>query len=480
MKIALCLYGQPRSFEKGYETIKKYIIDKFTADVFFHTWETDTKYEVSPWRTDIDTKSVKTKSVVDLYQPKSFLIEKSMNFCHFLGSGYDKTPIHQRNNCKNIISQFYSRTAVRNILLNYCQVNNTTYDFVICCRFDICILQLPDLFESQKILFSDRHHKTRQLTFDDNLIICSYENYVKLFNFYPNLNRYVLSGPEVSEDIPSDFERDTILHGTVINAETFLTAGLIDNGLFGKAEKTNSVSHCHLSEFKKQIIITPSDYKIEGKNIFIITSCIFGKSIFTPQERYMQTFMSIESVRKYSSESTIVLVEMSFLPEEWAEKLAEKCEYLVLCGTNERMQLINNTYSASPGELALLAEVTRHLVNPEKIYKLSGRYYLKEGVPFNKFDYTKYNFLMGYCEDGNYEDKRYLHTTFFSLPAQDLNMLDDYYQKAYMHILSKHTHGVEQAFLHVIPNNRINLLPFLSCEGYISGRFGGSKILYTA
>ena len=38
MKIALCLSGQARSYEKGYEYHKKNLLDHYDVDVFYHTW----------------------------------------------------------------------------------------------------------------------------------------------------------------------------------------------------------------------------------------------------------------------------------------------------------------------------------------------------------------------------------------------------------------------------------------------------------
>lgn len=38
MKVALCLSGQPRSFEKGFEYHKKNLLDHYDVDVYMHTW----------------------------------------------------------------------------------------------------------------------------------------------------------------------------------------------------------------------------------------------------------------------------------------------------------------------------------------------------------------------------------------------------------------------------------------------------------
>lgn len=39
MKVALCLSGQPRSFEAGYEYHKKNLLDHYNVDVYMHTWD---------------------------------------------------------------------------------------------------------------------------------------------------------------------------------------------------------------------------------------------------------------------------------------------------------------------------------------------------------------------------------------------------------------------------------------------------------
>ena len=62
MKIALCITGQPRSFEKGYEYHYKNIIENNDVDVFIHT-----------------LKSPNLNELIDLYKPKGSMIEESVN-----------------------------------------------------------------------------------------------------------------------------------------------------------------------------------------------------------------------------------------------------------------------------------------------------------------------------------------------------------------------------------------------------------------
>jgi hypothetical protein len=55
MKIALCLSGQPRCFEQGFEYHKKNLLDRYDVTVFCHVWQTP-----------------KAKDIFELYKPAKF------------------------------------------------------------------------------------------------------------------------------------------------------------------------------------------------------------------------------------------------------------------------------------------------------------------------------------------------------------------------------------------------------------------------
>ena len=42
MKIAICISGQPRNFKHSYISLKKYFLDKYDCDIYFHSWKTPT------------------------------------------------------------------------------------------------------------------------------------------------------------------------------------------------------------------------------------------------------------------------------------------------------------------------------------------------------------------------------------------------------------------------------------------------------
>lgn len=126
LRVALCLYGQPRKLYEGYMSIHKHILSKYTVDVFYHAWGTKEPYVVSKNR-PIDTTPLQDITEIErLYKPTRFKVEQAK----------DLLPMP---------SQIYSRIAVRDVLASYISETHVNYNFVITTRFDIEFLKFPDL-----------------------------------------------------------------------------------------------------------------------------------------------------------------------------------------------------------------------------------------------------------------------------------------------------------------------------------------------
>lgn len=78
VKIAYCLYGQPRNFLEGYKNIKKFL-ENYDVDFYYHTWILDNeneKYIISQYR-DIPIECLKyDRDIISkinlLYNPKDW------------------------------------------------------------------------------------------------------------------------------------------------------------------------------------------------------------------------------------------------------------------------------------------------------------------------------------------------------------------------------------------------------------------------
>lgn len=149
MKVAVCLSGQLRTFEKTYESIYNNIISTNSADVFIHSWDTGShEYGIDKRRVYTNSLDMLDK-VVDLYKPKKYLFEKPKDFSNmytlhvtepWINTIREITPDID-NAEKHIINQtcgmFYSIYKCNNLKNEYSDECNIHYDAVIRLRFDL-------------------------------------------------------------------------------------------------------------------------------------------------------------------------------------------------------------------------------------------------------------------------------------------------------------------------------------------------------
>jgi hypothetical protein len=127
MKLAICISGQPRNFKQSYISLKKYFLDKYDCDIYFHSWKTpnfeSTNFGGGNHQYQLDENDY--NRLIELYQPKKYILEQPIVFD---ASGY-KCPIW-RQPLNNTLSMFYS-------IYKSFQLIKGTYDYVIRTRFDI-------------------------------------------------------------------------------------------------------------------------------------------------------------------------------------------------------------------------------------------------------------------------------------------------------------------------------------------------------
>ena len=223
-KVALCLYGQPRYLYKGHEYLSKFVLSKYKPDVFIHTWDVKGVYETSPWRPNT-SKIYSVQEVRDLYKPIKMVSEEPYKMTVPIDSpSYQGSPSEIQNNCHNILSQIHSRQMVANLLESHPE----NYDIVIVCRFDNLILSLPDKLDPSHIYFSDTH--PGRPVFNDNLMIASRENAIKIMGMEKRLNESLYKTPSIK-----------------FNIEELLYESITAHGLLDKCVKTPSLQLGHIT-----------------------------------------------------------------------------------------------------------------------------------------------------------------------------------------------------------------------------------------
>ena len=79
MKVALCLSGQPRVIEVGYQKLKDALLDHNDVDVFVHTWfdpDNLSTESVIPGREGHQINPHAIDQIIDLYKPKAISVEQ--------------------------------------------------------------------------------------------------------------------------------------------------------------------------------------------------------------------------------------------------------------------------------------------------------------------------------------------------------------------------------------------------------------------
>jgi hypothetical protein len=151
MKIAIVFGGQPRFFEgPSYDSVKKYLLDPYTCDIYAHFWFSDdssTVYETAPWAhlPNLQFSSDTIDRFCELYKPKKIVYEspsvapppnREYTNAHYSRAGYD------------LSSRFHSIQRAFKLV-----EDPKEYDFIIYMRSDIVILKLPNLnlFDTNKL-----------------------------------------------------------------------------------------------------------------------------------------------------------------------------------------------------------------------------------------------------------------------------------------------------------------------------------------
>lgn len=150
MRVALCLSGQPRFYEKAFPFTKENVIDpNGDVDVFIHTWfdkeDVGKEYETS-FIGNIKIKEDIDKDLKEMFKPKVFVAEKQKQFV----LPRDYSPNKTKTPPFILFSLFYSIWKSNKLKKEYEQKNGFKYDWVIRHRCDLVIQKKIELEKYSK------------------------------------------------------------------------------------------------------------------------------------------------------------------------------------------------------------------------------------------------------------------------------------------------------------------------------------------
>jgi hypothetical protein len=241
MKIAICLYGQPRDYNDGFKIIDNFIKlqTNVTVDFFYHAWtlnEGDV-YSVGPWRNinanDIAYKPDVIEELNKLYNPVAHSYENQIatfdEKLYINTIAYNNTLDQKsKNNINNVLSQMYSRNKVRNTFNDYIVKNNVHYDAVMMCRFDCNTHINIDLnnVDLSNVIVGYMH--CPRAIFPDCCLIMPSNIFLDWFNMFENLH-IILNNAELQIIINKYNERHLINSEELIFANYLFHNKTVDN-----------------------------------------------------------------------------------------------------------------------------------------------------------------------------------------------------------------------------------------------------------
>lgn len=223
MRIAICLYGQPRDYKLGYYNISNFLKknNQHDYDFFIHCWGDDNVIlGFSPWR-KIPPKNLLIKNmtqikkdIIGYYSPCKVKFQKPIEKFDLKNiensTAYkNSTPILIKN-IHNTLSQIYSRNSARDLLGEYITEKKVEYDMVITMRIDYA-KSIPfelNNIDTQKIYVSALHRP--RVIFPDNFIMCPTHVFLQWFNLYKNLTE-IVNNKQVEESMKT-FKENFLLN----------------------------------------------------------------------------------------------------------------------------------------------------------------------------------------------------------------------------------------------------------------------------
>lgn len=188
MRVALVLSGQPRFYQKSYDTFHKGLIERFNADVFFHTWWSPEMVgslypcsrhaRSSLWAYDRTVRPEIPDELVRLYHP----VDYSFDDYYFDDS------------ITNAACQYYSQYAAKLMVWSHQRIEKFQYDLIIRSRFDIrCTQDIP--FEVDDALHVPSACAYKHLI-NDMFSFSNWENFDKVTNTIRKLQEFDKRGME--------------------------------------------------------------------------------------------------------------------------------------------------------------------------------------------------------------------------------------------------------------------------------------------
>jgi hypothetical protein len=208
-----------------------------------------------------------------------------------------------------------------------------------------------------------------------------------------------------------------------------------------------------------------------SRNVFVISSTINANiGYVNPRDRFRETLETIESIRRYSKDSLILLIDNSTLRlESNLESIIQKtADFYLYVGDRKLAIEFNKNGVRSAGEaylfLVALDFIEKNIKEDiYRVFKISGRYKLTEEFDITEYQEERYKGMYCFRKNGSEEDVC-LHTRLWSFCYTLKSDVKSTIQKCFKTIFDKQINIEEALFLHV-EKSKLIMKEKIHCEG---------------
>lgn len=239
-------------------------------------------------------------------------------------------------------------------------------------------------------------------------------------------------------------------------------------------------------------------------NWFLITSAInIQHGVFSEQKRFEQTLITIATIRKYCENSKIVLIEASSskLTKEQLNAFENTCDIILDLSETEFVQFAHKTqdietlkYPCEIFQLGFFMNQQDVIKDEDRVYKISGRYYLNSNFNSDIHTAAKNKIVMAHKQksysfydvksgdktppitDYNYK------TRLYSFCGSLANHMKDKYQEMFDFILPYYNSGgftdIEHIMYKFLDHDKVIEIEPIGVSGiFANGRDGDKEVV---
>lgn len=191
IRIALLITGTTRNYKENYITWKKYLLDIFNVDIFFHT------YDVTGYKTT-NISTFNGAEVIETLNPKKYIIDPFTDKINEFNKEITSQCLRSGSPKPEFIrAQLYSIYKSNELKKEYEKENNFEYDIVIKIRFDTIFHSYFNIKDIIKIY----SHQNTILCGNSNIKVMKYKNSCKhcIKNFDTLLNVKCKTHTDISD-----------------------------------------------------------------------------------------------------------------------------------------------------------------------------------------------------------------------------------------------------------------------------------------